>query len=97
MPIVEVVDHQPGGWFLLAEGRQHYLDINCALPLVSVDILLQLNADEEEELRVLGRIFTDYLAAKVSAWPHRYQPRDQSKTRAPDVTAAVDRWRAGTR
>ncbi|WP_433303612.1 hypothetical protein ACQP2F_12490 [Actinoplanes sp. CA-030573] len=88
---MEVEDHVAGGWFLLGDGEQHYLDVNCHLPMVDVSILLRLEPDEEAELRALGRVFTEYLAAKVAYWPDRYRARDR-QDRAAEVTAAVARW-----
>jgi hypothetical protein len=90
---VDVLEHQAGGWFLLVEDGRHYLDVNCSLPMVSVDIILRLDADEEAELHALGRTFVDYLAAKVAYWPDRYRARDLSREINADVGAAVERWR----
>jgi hypothetical protein len=72
---VEVVEHQPGGWFLLTDGDHHYLDVNCSLPLVDTTILLRLDEDEDAELRALGRPFVESFAAKVNHWSGRYRER----------------------
>jgi hypothetical protein len=93
MAVVEVLEYQSGGWFLLSEGDHHYLDVNCRLPLVDTSILLRLDEDEEAELRALGRTFVEYLAAKVSYWPDRYQERAMGGELAAEVNAAVARWR----
>jgi hypothetical protein len=91
---VEVLEHQAGAWFLLVEDGRHYLDVNCALPLVTVDIVLALDPGEEAELHALGRTFVEYLAAKVAYWPDRYRSRDLTSKIDAEVSAAISRWRA---
>ncbi len=88
---MDVIDDQPGGWFLLRDGAHHYLDVNVHLPLVDTSILLQLDDVEEAEL-ILGRPFVDYLAAKVNFWSDRYQSRNVTGPRADEAHQAIMRW-----
>jgi len=90
---VEVLDHQPGGWYLLKDADCHYLDIHYSLPLVDTSILVRLDADEEAELRGLGRTFVEYFAAKVNHWSDRYRSRAVEGAVANEAAAAIARWR----
>ena len=89
---MEVVDHQPGGWYLLSRAGRHYLDVHCSLPLVDASLLLRLDEEEEAELRALGRTFVAYLAAKVGHWSDRYRARAVEGAIAAEADAAIARW-----
>ena len=89
---VEVVDHQPDGWYLLEDADGHYLDVHCSLPLVDVSILVRLDAAEEAELIGLGRTFVDYFAAKINHWSDRYSSRVVEGEVAREAQAAIARW-----
>jgi hypothetical protein len=88
---VEVVDHQPHGWFLLRDGERYFLDVNCHLPFVDISILVELDDEERTEHRALGRTFVEYLAAKVSHWPDRYRSRDITGPLAQAAQQAIER------
>ena len=88
---MEVTDHQPGGWYLLRDGAHHYLDVNVHLPLVDTSILIQLNEEEETE-SILGRVYIDYLAARVNYWSSQYQARNITGPVAKEAHQAIMRW-----
>lgn len=88
---MDVIDHQPGGWFLLRDGAHHYLDVNVHQPMVGTSILLQLDADEETEL-ILGRPFVEYLAARINYWSGQYQARNVTGPVAEEADRAIRRW-----
>lgn len=90
---MEVVDHQPHGWYLLCDGDRYFLDVNCRLPLVDISILLQLDETERAEYHALGRVFVEYLAAKVSYWPDRYRSRNITGPLAQAESKAIGDWR----
>jgi hypothetical protein len=87
---MEVVDHQPHGWFLLRDGERYFLDVNARLPLVDISIFLELDGEERAEYVALGRTFVEYLAAKVSHWPSRYRSRDVTGPLAQAAAQAID-------
>jgi hypothetical protein len=91
--LVQVVQGEPAVWYLLREGRHHYLDINCMYSPVSFSILLQLDATEVTEYEALGRIFLDFLASEVSFRPIRYWSRDLTGTLAERAREAVTNWK----
>jgi hypothetical protein len=90
--LVEVVQHEPASWYLLREDGHHYFDINCSQSASSFSILLQFNEDEESEYHALGRIFLDYLAAKVSYWSSRYWSRNLIGVLAEGAHEAEANW-----
>jgi hypothetical protein len=58
-------------------------------------VLVKLSKAEREEHRVVGRVFIEYLAAKIAAQPGQYRDRDLSASLGADVTDAVKRFRGG--
>ncbi|TDU69402.1 hypothetical protein EI77_03055 [Prosthecobacter fusiformis] len=45
---MEVIDHAPGGWFLLSEENRYYLDIHSGYSFVSWSVLIELNQEERD-------------------------------------------------
>lgn len=91
---LEVADHAPHAWFFLRGGEDYYLDVNCEQGAVGFSLLIKLTDEEAEEYRALGRVFLDYLAAKVAYWPARYGDRDLSSGLQAEVTDAVANFRS---
>jgi len=91
---LDVIDHCPGEWFLLREGENHYLDARCDVGAAGFSLLIRLSEAEYEEYRGLGRVFTTYLAAKISHSPHSYADRDLSSSLSDEVSDAVARFRS---
>ncbi len=90
---MKVVDHEPSFWFLLKEGSDYYLDVHCSRSLVGFSILVKLTPSEYREYHALGRVFLEYLAARIQYWSREYEKRDFSKPLGKEVTQAVHRWR----
>ena len=59
---------------------------------VSFSILMQLDDAEATEYTELGRVFLDYLAAKVSFRPTRYWSRNLTGPLAEEAREAVTNW-----
>jgi len=91
---LDVIDHQPHAWFLLRDGDDHYLDVNCSHGPVGFSLLVKLSAAEHEEYRALGRVFIDYLAARVAYWWSDYKERDLGSSLQAEVSDAVTRFRS---
>jgi hypothetical protein len=89
---MNVVDHQPGGWFLLEDAGQHYIDVNCSQSAVGFSLLLRLDDDENAKLRARGRAFADEFAEEVSYRSSRYQSRAIQGAVAAKAHVAIDRW-----
>jgi hypothetical protein len=90
---LQVADHAPHAWFSLRGGEDYYLDVNCDQGAVGFSRLIKLTDEEAEEYRALGRVFLDYLAARVAYWPARYRDRDLSSSLQAEVTEAVANFR----
>ena len=91
---MEVVDQEPGAWFLLREGESFFLDANCDVSAVGFTILLRLTEEERDEYRIIGRAYIQYLAARVQNWPERYATRNIAGTDAARVHEAIMDWKS---
>ena len=90
---MEVVEHEPNAWFLLKEDQTYFLDVNCSSSAVGFGILIQLTDDECREYLGIGRIYIQYLAARVQFWPTQYASRNLSRTHGTRVGSAIAAWR----
>jgi len=95
--LVEVIQYEPASWYLLREGGNHYLDINCTQSAVSFSILLQFNDEEESRYNAQGRMFLEYLASEVSYQPSRYWSRNLIGPLAEGAGEAVANWQRARR
>lgn len=96
---LHVVDHHPAAWFLLDEGKPHqenhyYLDVNCGEGPVGFSLLVELSEAEHEEYRALGRVFIEYLAARIAYRWRDYRERDLGSSLQAEVSDAVARFRS---
>ena len=98
---MEVLAHAPHWWFLLADGDDLLLDVNCSQGAFGFSVLLVLDADERQAYAERGREALQELARAVhdSAPAARgsnspYRARDLSRARGEETTDAVRRWRA---
>jgi hypothetical protein len=101
---MDVVDHSPHFWFLLREGDELFLDMNCSHGAYGFSVLLMLSEHERGEFEKSGRAALDELATAVqdSAPMARdstspYRDRDLTRLRANEVSEAVRRWRSANR
>lgn len=62
---MNVIDHQPHAWFLLADGGQLFLDVHCSHSAFDYTVLIELNAAERASFENKGRDFLDWLAHDV--------------------------------
>jgi hypothetical protein len=98
---MDVVDHEPSWWFLLQDGEQLYLDVNCEHSFIGYSMLIALDEQETRTLQREGRGYVDRLAEDInygapvlrdSTSP--YKARDLSRTHGHLVSEAVRRWRS---
>ncbi|VTU28041.1 hypothetical protein H4CHR_02121 [Variovorax sp. PBS-H4] len=59
---MEIIDSKPQGWFLLQDGNDLLLDVNCSYSAVSFDIVVRLTPGEAQAYGVEGRSFVSRLA-----------------------------------
>jgi hypothetical protein len=98
---MDVVDHSPHFWFLLRDGDDLLLDMNCSQGAYGFSLLLMLSEREREDFEKSGRTALDALATAVqdsapmaqhSTSP--YRTRDLEPIRGGEVVEAVERWRS---
>ena len=102
---MNVLDHEPYGWFLLEESGTLYLDVHCSHGVVDYGVLLILNAAERSAYKAEGHAYLDQLAYDIrysapgvvgstSAYTARnlaVGSGDEDKR----VLVAVEAWRKG--
>jgi hypothetical protein len=100
---MDVMDHSPRRWFLLADGDGLYLDTNVHQGPVGLSLLIALNEDEVSQLEDKGLDFLDALSDDIqhsapfaTGGSSSYRSRDLTASRGAEVAAAVDRWRERT-
>lgn len=100
---VDVVDHEPAGWFLLRDGDDLLLDVNCTHGAMGYSWLIRLDPSERRAYRHEGRTALVLLAQAIQdsapaahGTVSAYRDRDVTDARGQDVLDAVDRWRDAT-
>jgi hypothetical protein len=89
---MEVVDHEPAGWYLLTEGADHYFDVNCSHSAVGFSILLRFDDDERARYHAQGRAFLERFAEEVNYYSGRYRSRDVTGALAHEAGRAIATW-----
>jgi hypothetical protein len=91
---MRVADHEPQVWFLFEESGRYYFDARVTRSAAEWSILLQLTAQEYQEYHAIGRLYLNYLAARIQNSSEEYSSRDLSRELGAEVTSAVQSWRA---
>lgn len=89
-----VVDHEPGGWFLLRDDSGYVLDVNCSQSFVSYTAVLRLTPEETAGIEACGHQAADKLALAIQHSPSRYSDRYGDRTLVAASNAAIERWQA---
>ncbi len=89
---MDVVDHRPGEWFLLADGEAMFLDVNCEGNAAGYSLLLELTAEERRAFVLEGRAAIERIALEVAALPEEFWDR-QILGRSNEVHDAILRFR----
>ena len=92
---MQVVDHEPGAWFLFKESNTLFLDVHCNYRAVGYSIMIQLRAQEESEYSQKGHAYLNSLAQAVQdSGPRQgYQLRDVTACYSKAAMAALNEWR----
>ncbi|UGS89775.1 hypothetical protein KOL96_17610 [Ralstonia wenshanensis] len=62
---MEVLEYGPQGWYLLRDGQQLYLDVDCNHSFVGYSFTMQLNSVEAAKYWRQGRGYLNELAQAV--------------------------------
>lgn len=89
---MKMIEYGPGLWQLYQQGDSLFLSVRCQSGFAEFETLLILLPEEVREFKGLGRVFLEYLAAKVSYWPNEYRGRDVSKKWGAAVAEVVREW-----
>lgn len=98
---MEVLEYGPHAWYLLGDGQQMYLDVNCNHSFAYYSFTMQLNSGEVAKYRRQGIAYLDKLAQDVqhsapgevgsaSSYKHRVVPPHVGEA----ATIAIKKWRA---
>jgi len=91
---MRVADHEPHAWFLLEQSGHYYFDARVSRSAAEWSVLVQLTPQEYREYHAIGRLYLDYLAARIHNSVEEYSSRDLSKELGAEVTGAIQDWRA---
>jgi len=80
--LMEILDSEPHGWYLLPDGDHLLLDVNCSYSAFSFDMVVRLTPSEAQGYGVEGRPFVERLAETV-------QREAMTEFRIRDVAAEV--------
>ncbi len=96
---MHVIDHEPSWWFLLQDGEQLYLDVNCSHSFVGYSVLIALDEQETAALHEEGRGYLGRLAEDVNSGApvlqdsrSPYRERNLTQTHGRLVNDAVRNW-----
>jgi hypothetical protein len=56
-------------------------------------MLIELNSEEYEEYNALGKVFLEYLAAKISYWSAEYKSRESQGKVLAKSDEAIMAWK----
>jgi hypothetical protein len=91
---MKVVAYGPQVWFLLQDQNGYYLLTRCAQSAAEFELLVKLSPDEYKEFHACGRLYIEYLAARINYWSREYASRSVLNGYQHKVTAAINEWRA---
>lgn len=60
-----VIEHQKGAWFLVSNGTDYFLDVNCTHRFASFSFLLKLEPQELHQFKIAGINFIHLLAEEI--------------------------------
>ena len=87
---MEIIDSEPHGWFLLRDGNDFLLDVNCSYSAVSFDMVVRLTSAEVQAYGVEGRPFVSRLADTVQNEAlTEFRSRNVAGEVGPRVLAAI--------
>jgi hypothetical protein len=73
---MNVADSQPQGYFLLEEGGEYYIDVNCEKGFMSFSVLVKLNPSEKMNYLKQGSQYLIGLAKVISETADLNHPRN---------------------
>lgn len=91
---MKVADHEPKTWFLMEESGCYYLLARVARSAAEWSVLIQLTPQEYREYHAIGRLYLNYLAARIHNFVEEYSSRDLSRELDEKMTRAIADWRA---
>lgn len=62
---MKVIDFEPQLWFLLRQGNDYFIDVNCSHSFVGYGRFIQLDASELKEYKKRGKLFLNDFASDI--------------------------------
>jgi hypothetical protein len=91
---MKVIAPGPYSWFLLEESGRYYFDARVSQSAAEWSILMEPTSEEYREYHALGRVYLDYLAARIQNSSREYQARSLDSELGESVARAVEEWMA---
>jgi hypothetical protein len=83
---MKVIDFEPQSWFLLTDGTEFFLDVNCNYFFVGFSKLILLDEAESAQYKSKGKLYIDDLAADVQ---NRALTSYQNRNATPEIEKSV--------
>jgi hypothetical protein len=96
---MKVLDYEHYSWFLLQEGEDFILDVNCNHSFIGYSLVMKLSHEEIARYQTEGRNYLSWLAHEVHysapiVNPNSpYKSRDISKDYSQKITDTIVAWR----
>ena len=91
---MKVAAHSPHTWFLLNDSGSYFFDARVSRSGAEWSVLIELSAEERREYHAIGRLYLDYLQARIHNFVEEYQARDISADLGERATSAIQAWRS---
>jgi len=89
---MKVISHGPSFYFLVQDGDNYYLDVNCTVRFAGFCITFELNQDEIAQFKNRGESHIKELAEKVNRLANTYQARQLNETIKKQVNDTIMEW-----
>ena len=90
---MKVIEHKPLEWFLLQQGDDYYIDVNCSRSFVGFSVSVQLNSSEKMHYKNQGFSFIDSLGEAIAQKSEINHPRNiDNKELLDTIHEAIMEW-----
>ena len=91
---MDVIDFQDRAWFLLKDGENDFIDVNCNISAFGFSMLICLDGVELNEYKNQGHPYIDKLAKDIAYYStSKYSNRDKSNDYKGIVSDAIKSWK----
>lgn len=91
---MDVIDFEDRAWFLLIDGENYFIDVNCNISAFGFSMLICLDGEELKMFKQHGHQYIDELAKDIAYYStSKYGNRDKSTDYSMIVSDAIKSWK----